>query len=78
MAALQHENKNALLVLIDLYTGLRIGELCALSWSDFGPGREYFDISFILERLSKKWTKDRSEYRQIPIAGANPDAVTAL
>lgn len=78
LAALSHENKNALLVLIDLYTGLRIGELCALSWSDFGPGREYFDISFILERLSKKWAKERSEYRQIPIAGANPDAATAL
>ena len=28
MAALSHENPNALMVLIDLYTGLRIGELC--------------------------------------------------
>ena len=30
-AALYHEDKNALMVLIDLYTGLRIGELCGLS-----------------------------------------------
>ena len=35
-AALYHEDKNALMVLIDLYTGLRIGELCGLSWIDFG------------------------------------------
>ena len=78
LAALQHEDKNALLVLIDLYTGLRIGELCALSWPDFSPDRDYFDISFILERLSKKWVKDHSEYTQVPIIGAKSDASTAL
>ena len=78
LAALQHENKNALLVLIDLYTGLRIGELCALAWQDFNSSKEYFDISSILERLSKKWVKDRPEYRQIPIVGAKPNASTAL
>ena len=61
-----------------MYTGLRIGELCALSWPDFSPDRDYFDISFILERLSKKWVKDHSEYTQVPIIGAKPDASTAL
>ena len=70
--------KMSCLVLIDLYTGLRIGELCALSWPDFSPDRDYFDISFILERLSKKWVKDHSEYTQVPIIGAKPDASTAL
>ena len=62
----------------DLYTGLRIGELCALSWPDFSPDRDYFDISFILERLSKKWVKDHSEYTQVPIIGAKSDASTAV
>lgn len=44
----------------------------------FSPDRDYFDISFILERLSKKWVKDHSEYTQVPIIGAKSDASTAL
>ena len=77
-AALYHEDKNALMVLIDLYTGLRIGELCGLSWLDFGPGKEYFKIRRILERLSKKWAENRSEYQRIFMVGGKEEGATAL
>lgn len=77
-AALYHEDKNALMVLIDLYTGLRIGELCGLSWLDFGPGKEYFKIRRILERLSKKWAENRSEYQKIFMVGGKEEGATAL
>lgn len=66
LAALQHENKNALLVLIDLYTGLRIGELCALAWQDFNSSKEYFDISSILERHIQKVGKGQTRIPSDP------------
>lgn len=77
-AALEHENVNALMVLIDLYTGLRIGELCALSWTDFGEDKEYFDIRRIIERLSIEWADYRSDYQRIHIVNAKPNSKTAL
>lgn len=77
-AALEHENVNALMVLIDLYTGLRIGELCGLNWTDFGEDKEYFDIRRIIERLSVEWADYRSDYQRIYIVNAKPNSKTAL
>lgn len=77
-AALEHENINALMVLIDLYTGLRIGELCGLMWSDFGPNKEYFDIHRIIERLKVQWADHRIDYERVPILNAKNGGTTAL
>jgi len=77
-AALEHENVNALMVLIDLYTGLRIGELCGLKWSDFGRDKEYFDIHRIIERLKIQWAENRSDYQRISLISAQPNSSTAL
>ena len=77
-AALQHEDKNALMVLVDLYTGLRIGELCGLYWSDFQWDSDFFDISRILERLYKKWTQNRPEYQLVSLNRSRINSSTAL
>lgn len=77
-AALEHNNVNALMVLIDLYTGLRIGELCGLFWSDFGSEKEFFEVNRIVERLKKMWADHRTDYKKIDLAGAKSNAQTAL
>lgn len=48
--SLEHENINALMVLIDLYTGLRIGELCGLVWSDSASNKDFFEVNRLVER----------------------------
>ena len=77
-AALEHININALMILIDLYTGLRIGELCGLLWSDFGPNKEYFDVQRIIERLPVQWAEQRPDYIRIPLQNAKNNGKTAL
>lgn len=59
-----------------LYTGLRIGELCALKWSDIDREGEYMKVSRTVQRLkqAQKSTlvvtapKTWSSHRLIPIA----------
>lgn len=77
-ATLEHENINALMVLVDLYNGLRIGELCGLMWPDFGRNNEYFKVKHIIERLDKKWADGRADYQQIPIKNSKSNSSTAL
>lgn len=74
----RYEDINALMTLIDLYAGPRVGELCALTWSDFGFNKAYFEINYTLERLSKKYADQAPEFIKIEIANSKEDAKTAL
>ena len=45
---------------LDFMTGLRIGEICALKWSDFDFTEKIFDVRRTLQRIQKK-TSDIGE-----------------
>ena len=64
-------------VLISLYTGLRIGEVCALKWSDIDFEKRYIKVNHTLQRVyvNKKDTKvlydrpkTKKSIRKIPMA----------
>lgn len=74
-AAITHENPNALMVLIDLYTGLRIGELCGLQWTDFGLN--CFKVTKCIERRYKIWAENNNNYIPLDVP-QNPENTTAL
>ena len=75
-----HFDFTALGILLSLFTGLRIGELCALKWSDFSFEDKEFYVRRTMQRLhnldddSKRKTsieidepKSQSSIRKIPI-----------
>jgi integrase len=70
-------------ILLTLYTGLRIGELCALQWKDINFERESLFVSKTVQRIYAKTIdgntvakivisspKTRSSLREIPLASA--------
>ncbi|MBR2208304.1 MAG: site-specific integrase, partial [Synergistaceae bacterium] len=46
-----HFDLTALGIILSLFTGLRIGELCALKWSDFSFGDKEFRVQRTMQRL---------------------------
>jgi len=46
-----HFDLTALGILLSLFTGLRIGELCALKWSDFSFSDKEFQVNKTMQRL---------------------------
>ncbi len=70
---------NALMIFIDLNTGLRIGEYCGLMWPDFSPNKEYYDIRRTLERLYIHWAEQQPNlYTRVSCSFTKEDAKTAL
>lgn len=55
------ENTNDLGILISLYTGIRIGELCALSWENIDLKRGVISIIHTLYRVKNKKGKKKTE-----------------
>lgn len=46
---------------LDFMTGLRIGEICALKWSDFDFTEKIFDVRRTLQRIQKKTSDIREK-----------------
>ena len=46
-----HHNPTSLGILLSLCTGIRLGELCALKWSDFSLEEREFHVSKTMQRL---------------------------
>lgn len=74
----QNQNSTSLCVLLSLYTGLRIGEVCALRWSDIDVEKSILTISRTVQRIQSKeeghltrlmigTPKSRSSQRTIPV-----------
>ena len=76
--ALEYENIKALMVLIDWYTELRIGELCGLFQSYLGTMKEYFNVKRLIELLKIEWTDHHPDYKRIPITNTKEGCNTAL
>ncbi len=55
-----------LAILLSLYTGIRIGELCALKWGDINLENQYFTVNKTLQRIQNK-NADLSESKTIVI-----------
>ena len=85
-----HLHRLGFAILLDLATGLRIGELCALKWSDVNFNKQTIKISRTLQRIKKSMgekisgsgntailegnVKTNSGFREIPI----PDNVFTM
>lgn len=57
----EHPDQFNLSIFISLYCGLRIGEVCALQWSDILFTKETIFIDKTMIRIQKKDTKDRTK-----------------
>lgn len=74
---LKNKNPRTIGILICTYTGLRIGELCALKWEDFNVEKRTIDVTHTMQRVykGKKDTaviyttpKTQKSIRRIPIS----------
>ncbi len=54
-----HINHTNLGILICLYTGLRIGEICALKWEDISFEEQYINVHKTMQRLQTKSDNDK-------------------
>lgn len=77
--AFQHFNSTAIAIVLGLYAGLRIGEICALKWNDIDFEQHTLTVSKTVQRIEEKqenrnktflWISDpktHSSIRTIPI-----------
>ena len=74
----QNQNSTSLCILLSLYTGLRIGEVCALRWSDIDFEKSILTVSKTVQRIQAKeeghstrlvigTPKSQTSLRSIPI-----------
>lgn len=56
-----HPDQFNLSILISLYCGLRIGEVCALQWKDISFTKEIISVDKTLLRIQKKNTEDTTK-----------------
>ena len=64
-----HEDKNALMVLIDLYTGFINGSCAVLAGLIFTQERNILRFTAYLREIVEKWAENRSEYQRIFMVG---------
>ncbi len=78
----ENQNRTNIAVLLCLFTGLRVGELCGLQWRDIDLKNHSISVSRTVQRVNHSGTseiivgtpKSRSSIRTIPI----PEFVTAV
>lgn len=59
---LHNMNEDKLLIYITLYTGLRIGEACALRWEDIDLETK---VLFVRQTISRKWYEENGTKRSV-------------
>ena len=72
---LNHLNSTSLCVLMSLYTGLRVGEICGLKWSDIDFDKSILTVNRTVQRIRSEHgtkllmdtPKSKSSQRSIPI-----------
>lgn len=75
---MEENSKTSLCVLLSMYTGLRVGEVCALKWSDIDLKKSILTVNRTVQRIktinsacattiSIGKPKSRSSIRQIPL-----------
>ena len=52
-------NLTSMGILLSLFSGIRLGELCALKWNDFSLEKRYFHVSKTMQRLPNTDTRDK-------------------
>lgn len=87
---LKEANAKSLTVLISLFTGMRIGEICALNWSDVDLNNQIIRISSTTQRISADATsrnrtkiifqspKTHSSIREIPLSKFVADLLRSI
>lgn len=83
---LTHMNPSALGILLCLFTGIRVGELCAMRWDDINLSEKKISVSKTMQRIRADSTADsKTEIRILEPKSANsvrtiplPDAVVEL
>lgn len=74
---MDHLDKRNLGIMVGLYTGMRLGELCALQWKDINFTEHYIEVTKTMQRIKDPSTqktkiiitlpKTESSFRKIPI-----------
>ncbi len=71
----KHENSTSLCILLSLYTGLRVGEVCGLKWGDIDFAKSRFTVRRTVQRIRCEvgtrilvdFPKSRTSVRTIPV-----------
>ncbi len=71
----KHENSTSLCILLSLYTGLRVGEVCGLRWGDIDFAKSRFTVRRTVQRIRCEGgtrilvdsPKSRTSVRTIPL-----------
>ena len=70
---IQSKERRDLGVLISLYTGLRIGEVCALKWSDIDFEKKYIKVNHTLQRVYVNKRETKVLYEKLKEIAKNSD-----
>lgn len=71
--AIEHKTSLCICILLGLYTGIRIGELCALQWKDIDFKQECLYISKTIIRL-----KNNDKYKKTVLTLTTPKTNTSI
>lgn len=76
--AMEKKNGKSIGILLSLYTGLRIGEVCALKWGDINFKRNYLMVNKTIQRIYIKNANGKGNTRVIITAPKTKSAVRII